>query len=131
MSTTATTARAVPAKASLAASVKFRAFAITFSLVGMAAYLLCLEMNWPVFTFHPATNRVVWGWEASRSGEGPAMYWYGWTASTLIAAAVLGLIATKLPESTIRKIPLSLTWIAPLACVPVLVYALRFFWRWD
>ena len=40
------------------------------------------------------------------------MYWYGWTATTLIVPAVLGLLATKLPESTIRKIPLSLTWIA-------------------
>ena len=29
-----------------------------------------------------------------------------------------------------RKIPLSLTWIAPLAAIPVLIYALRFFWRW-
>ena len=43
------------------------------------------------------------------------MYWYGWTASTLLGAGVLGLIATMLPESTARKIPLSLTWIAPLA----------------
>ena len=58
------------------------------------------------------------------------MHWYGWTATTLLGAAVLGLLATKLPESTTRKIPLSLIWIMPLAAVPVLIYALRFFWRW-
>ena len=58
------------------------------------------------------------------------MHWYGWTATTLIGAAVLGLLATMLPESMTRKIPLSLTWIMPLAAVPVLIYALRFFWRW-
>jgi hypothetical protein len=63
--------------------------------------------------------------------EGPAMHWYGWTAAALIGAAVLGLIATKLPESMVRRIPLSLVWIAPLAAVPVLIYALRFFWRWE
>jgi len=128
MSTTATTARAVPAKASLAASVKFRAFAITFSLVGMVAYLLCLEMNWPVFTFHPATNRVVWGWEASRSGEGPAMYWYGWTASSLIAGVVAGFLATMLPESVTRKIPLFLIWLLPVLAIPYLIYDLRDWW---
>ena len=40
------------------------------------------------------------------------------------------MLATMLPESIIRKIPLSLTWIVPLAAVPVLIYALKFFWRW-
>jgi hypothetical protein len=29
-----------------------------------------------------------------------------------------------------RKIPLALTWILPIAAFPVLVYSLRFFWRW-
>ena len=58
------------------------------------------------------------------------MYWYGWTATTLLGAAVLGLLATMLPESATRRIPLSLVWIVPLAAVPILIYALRFFWRW-
>jgi hypothetical protein len=30
----------------------------------------------------------------------------------------------------VTKIPLSLVWILPLAAVPILIYALRFFWRW-
>jgi hypothetical protein len=58
------------------------------------------------------------------------MYWYGWTATTLLGAAVLGLVATRLPEATVRKIPLALVWITPLAMIPILIYALRFFWRW-
>ena len=58
------------------------------------------------------------------------MYWYGWTATTLFGAGVLGLIAAKLPESVARRIPLALVWIVPLAAVPILIYALRFFWRW-
>jgi hypothetical protein len=112
-------------------SATFRTFASVFAIATPIIYTICEMRNWPLFTYHPGTNRVDLFWAAAVKDEGPAMYWYGWTASTLIAAAVLGLIATKLPESTIRKIPLSLTWIAPLACVPVLVYALRFFWRWD
>ena len=85
--------------------------------------------NLPLFTYHPGTNRVDLGFTRAVKDEGPAMYWYGWTASTLLVAGILGLVAAKLPESMIRKIPLSLVWIAPLAAIPVLVYALRFFWR--
>ena len=40
------------------------------------------------------------------------------------------MLATLLPESITKKIPLSLVWIVPLAAVPVLIYALKFFWRW-
>ena len=58
------------------------------------------------------------------------MYWYGWTASTLLAAAVLGFLATLLPPSLTRRIPLSLVWIVPVAALPVLIYSLKFFWRW-
>jgi hypothetical protein len=49
----------------------------------------------------------------------------------LIGSAVLGILATFLPENITKKIPLSLTWIVPVAAMPVLIYALRFFWRWE
>jgi hypothetical protein len=58
------------------------------------------------------------------------MYWYGWTANMIIGSAILGMLATVLPETVVRKIPLALVWIVPLAAVPVLIYALKFFWRW-
>jgi hypothetical protein len=58
------------------------------------------------------------------------MHYYGWTANMLIGSAVLGVLATFLPERLTRAIPLSLTWIVPVASLPVLIYALRFFWRW-
>jgi hypothetical protein len=35
-----------------------------------------------------------------------------------------------LPQAVIRKIPLSLIWLLPLAAIPILIYALRSFWRW-
>ena len=58
------------------------------------------------------------------------MYWYGWTANTVLGAGVLGILATWLPENVVKRIPLSLVWIVPLAAVPILIYGLRFFWRW-
>ena len=129
MSTT-TQAAPAPRSASLAASVAFRNFAIVFALATPIIYVICEMRNWPLFTYHPGTNRVDLGWAAAVRDQGPAMYWYGWTASTLVVAGLLGLAAAKLPESIVRKIPLSLVWIVPLAAIPILVYALRFFWRW-
>jgi len=129
MSTT-TEAPAAARSASLASSAAFRTFAVVFALVTPVVYVVCEMRNWPLFTYHPGTNRIDLGFAPAVKDEGPAMYWYGWTATTLIVASVLGLAAAKLPESATRKIPLALVWILPLAAVPILVYALRFFWRW-
>jgi hypothetical protein len=128
MSAPATTTRATQAKSSLAVSTKFRTFAITFAIAGTVIYLLCLEFNWPLFTFHPARNRFEWGWGPARSGEGPAMYWYGWTATSIVAGAVVGFLATLLPESMAKKIPLILVWLLPILAIPYLIYDLRSWW---
>ena len=103
---------------------------MVFAIAAPVIYVACEMQNWPLFTYHPGTNRVDLFWAAAVRDQGPAMHWYGWTATTLVGSAVLGILATMLPESTIKKIPLSLTWIVPLAAVPVLIYALKFFWRW-
>ena len=124
---TATTTRSAPAT-SLASSTKFRTFVITFAVVGTLTYCLSLFMNWPVFTYHPAVNRFEWGWGPNRSGEGPAMYWYGWIATSLIVGAVVGYLASLLPESVARKIPLMLVWLLPILAVPFLIWDLRQWW---
>ena len=129
MSTTTANAAAATG-ASAAASATFRTFAVVFAIATPIIYTICEMRNWPLFTYHPGTNRVDLGWTAAVRDQGPAMYWYGWNATTLIGSAVLGFLATLLPQHVTKKIPLSLVWIAPLAAIPVLVYALRFFWRW-
>jgi hypothetical protein len=63
-----------------------------------------------------------------RQGEGPVMYWYGWTATSMLSAAVLGVLATFLPEHVTRKIPLALVWIVPVLAIPLLFYSLMPFW---
>ena len=129
MSTTAQAApRARPT--SLASSVAFRNFAIVFAIATPIIYVICEMRNWPLFTYHPGTNRVDLFYAPAVRDQGPAMHWYGWTANTLLVAGLLGLAAVKLPESIVKKIPLSLIWILPLAAIPILVYGLRFYWRW-
>jgi hypothetical protein len=126
-----TTQTAAPARASsLASSAAFRTFATVFAIATPIIYVVCEIVNLPLFTYHPGTDRLNLGWAPAVKDEGPAMYWYGWIATTMLGAGVLGLLAVKLPESAARRIPLALVWIVPLAAVPILIYALRFFWRW-
>jgi hypothetical protein len=125
---TATIRRTVPAASSLAASSKFKAFVLAFSTSGAAVYCIVQFFNWPLFTFHPASNRLVWGYEGPRPGEGPNMLWYGWTVTAILIAAVIGIIAMLLPERTTSKIPLVLMWLVPILAIPYIVYSLMPWW---
>jgi hypothetical protein len=126
--TSTSSPRARAATSSLAASAKFKTFAVVFGIAVPIMYILCEWFNLPLFTYHPGTNRVDFWWAAARSGEGPAMYWYGWSALTLVVGLVVGLLATLLPESVTRKIPLFLIWLLPVLAVIPLVYSLMPFW---
>lgn len=128
------TVTAPPSRAaggSLATSATFRIFATVLAISSTLFYVLCELLNLPLFTYHPGTNRLEFGMALPVRDEGPAMYWYGWTANSLLGGVMLGLIAAKLPDGITRRIPLALVWIVPLLAIPVLVYALRFFWRWN
>jgi hypothetical protein len=110
-----------------APSSKFLSFAIVFAIATPIIYVLCDLMGWPLFTFHPATGRLEWGYTLPRRGEGPVMYWYGWTATTLIGAGVLGFLASLVPTAA-RKLPLALAWLLPILAIPPLVWSLMPFW---
>jgi hypothetical protein len=56
------------------------------------------------------------------------MLWYGWSATTIIVAAVLGIIAMLLPERIASKIPLTLVWLLPILAIPYVVYSLMPWW---
>ena len=123
---TATSSRTAPS--SLAASRKFKAFATTFSIAGPVVYCLIQYFNWPLFTFHPATDRLVWGYEAARPGERPNMLGYGWTVTPMLIAAGLGIVAMMLPERISGKMPLALVWIFPILTIPYVIYSLMPWW---
>lgn len=128
MSTNTFTSKATPAPTSWVSSARFRAFVATFSTVGPVAYCIALYMNWPVFTFHPGTNRFAWGLERAISGEGPNMTWYGWTLTALFTAAVLGYLGALLPERITNKISFNFVWVLPWLAVPFLIWDLRQWW---
>ncbi|MGZ8434341.1 MAG: hypothetical protein ACXW6T_08295 [Candidatus Binatia bacterium] len=128
MSTTANSAPAGSASKSLASSTAFKTFAIVFGFTTATLYVLCDLLGWPLFSYHPATNRVELFYAPPRKGEGPVMYWYGWTATSMLGATVPGVLATFLPEQVTRKIPLALVWIIPVLAIPLLFYSLMPFW---
>lgn len=126
--TTTASSRTVRPTSSLAASTKFKAFATAFSISGPVVYCVIQYFNYPLVTFFPATNRLVWGYEAPQPGQGPNMLWYGWTFTTILIAAALGIIAMMLPERITNKIPLSLVWIFPILAIPYIIYSLKAWW---
>jgi hypothetical protein len=127
MSTAATASNTQPTS-SLATSRKFKAFAITFSISGPVIYCVIQYLNYPLFTYWPAVRRFVWGFGPTSADDGPNMLWYGWSVTTILIAAALGIIAMILPEHVTKKIPLWLTWLLPILAIPYVVYSLMPWW---
>ncbi|MDB5807477.1 MAG: hypothetical protein JWN73_4799 [Betaproteobacteria bacterium] len=100
-------------------------FVIVFSLATVIAYVVAVIYNYALFTYHPATGEFGLGVEKAR--DAPAMYWYGWIATSTITGAVAGLIACALPQGLTRRLPAALAWLAPLIATLVLGYLLRNF----
>ena len=99
----------------------------SFSLAAPIIYVASEVASWPLFTYHPGTNRIDFGWAAPRPNEGPAMYWYGWVATVLVGSSLLGIVATRFARLCAR-FPLFLVWLLPLLALPILAYGLMPFW---
>jgi hypothetical protein len=103
----------------------FPIFAAAFALV----YVICVEANWALVTYHPRINEWEWLTKPAKA-SGPAMYWYGWLATSFLAASAISLLA--LPLTRRWSPPVWIGWAVPLAVMVVFVYLLRsFFLRWP
>jgi len=56
------------------------------------------------------------------------MTWYGWVLTALLSAAVLGFLATLLPERIAKRIPLNLVWVLAWLAIPFFAWDLRQWW---
>jgi hypothetical protein len=97
----------------------FPIFAAAFAVI----YVLSVEANWALVTYHPRINE--WEWLTKPSKSGPAMYWYGWLATSFLAASAISLLA--LPLTRRWQPPVWIGWAVPLAVMVVFVYLLRSF----
>jgi hypothetical protein len=112
-------------------SSRFGTFALMFGICFAILYTICDMAALPMFTYHPGTGRIDPGFVRARPDEGPAMYWYGWIASSGLGASIVGVLAALLPEKIRSKIPMALAWVIPIVLLPVLIYSLKFYWRWE
>jgi hypothetical protein len=105
--------------------MKLRVFAIVFAVAYSVAYVLSVLNNYALFTYHPAIGEFGAGVQKGR--DGPAMYWFGWLATSGIVACAAGAVATVLPESATRRLAPGLIWVVALIAMAVLAYDLRQF----
>jgi hypothetical protein len=100
-------------------------FAITFAVAYAVAYVIAVEKNYALFTYHPALQEFGFLVQAPR--DGPAMYWYGWLATSGIVASVASLIACAIPEGMTKRLWSGWSWAIPVAAMVVFGYLLRGF----
>ena len=103
----------------------FPVFAIVFAIVFAVVYVIAVEANYALFTYHPAINE--WGAGVQQSKDGPAMYWYGWLATSGISAAIAGAAAALWPESMARRLWSGWTWVVAVGVMVAFCYLLRNF----
>lgn len=100
-------------------------FAIAFSVAFAVLYLLAVENNWALFTYHPALDEV--GWLVEKPKDGPAMYWYGWLASAAIGATAVAALFSWLPGAITERIGPLWSWLIPCLVMINFAYLLRKF----
>lgn len=85
---------------------KSEVFVITFGITFVILYTLFERWNWPLFSYHPAVNRLDLFRNLGVPEDGPPMFWYGWVVLAAIAATLVGAIATLLSASLLQRITL-------------------------
>lgn len=101
------------------------AFTIVFAVAFAVVYLLAVENNWALFTYHPALEEF--GWLVEKTKDGPAMYWYGWLATAAIGAFVIAALASWLPGAVTQRIGPLWSWLIPSLVMINFAYLLRSF----
>jgi len=101
----------------------FPVFAVVFAAAFAVAYVISVDRNLALFTYHPAIYE--WGLGVQKPKDGPAMYWFGWLATSGIVATVAGAVAAWLPESITRRLWSGWSWAVPVAVMLVFCYLLR------
>lgn len=99
------------------------AFGIVFSVVFAIVYVIAVEKNLALVTYHPALGEFGMGVQAPQ--DGPAMYWYGWLATSAIAAFAAALVAAWLPENMTKRLWPALAWLVPVVVMAAFCYLLR------
>ena len=86
-------------------------FVVMFAVAYAIFYVVSVEYNLALFTYHPALEEF--GFLVEQAKDGPAMYWYGWMATSAISASVFAALASSLPEGWAKRLWPGWSWAAP------------------
>lgn len=103
----------------------FQNFSIAFAVVYALAYVIAVENNYALVTYHPALEK--WGWLVEPARDGPAMHWYGWMATAGLVAAVIAALASILSTRLGHAFWSGWSWSVPLAVIAFFGYLLKGF----
>lgn len=98
-------------------------FVIVFAVAYPILYVVAVMKNYALFTYHPALEEF--GLWVERPKDGPAMYWYGWLATSALGAAAAGFAASFIPERLANRLWSGWSWTVPLGVILVFGYLLR------
>ena len=97
-----------------------------FSIVFAVLYVLSMENNWALFTYFARAREFHWLVVTPPTPRaGPAMYWYGWLATSALGAVAVAAVAPLLRAERAGRLWRHLSWGVPLAAVLALMFILR------
>jgi len=96
-----------------------RSSVIIFAAAYAIIYVVALENNYALFTYHPELNQF--GLLVEKPIQGPAMYWYGWIATSALGALIVAGVGSRLAA----KLWPGLSWAVPIAVMAIIVYILK------
>src|SRR5262245_21879556 len=100
-------------------------FAIVFAVAYAVLYLMAVEKNWALFTYHPALGKFCLF--PGRPQGRPEVVLVGLLATSGIGAFAIATLASLLPKIITDRIGPIWSWSVPLLVMFAFVYLLRTF----
>jgi hypothetical protein len=94
-----------------------------FSVAFLVLYVIAVEYNLAVFTYHPQLGQFALGVERPKAG--PAMYWYGWIVTSALGASIISILALGLPREWTARLWSGWVWVIAAAVIVAFAYLLR------
>jgi hypothetical protein len=101
---------------------RFASFAVTFAAIFAIVYCFAVAYNLALFSYGPAVGQ--WMLFTRAAAAGPTMYWYGWIATSALAAAGVAAVAALLHRRLTRWLWPGFAWFVPIGAIIALAYLL-------
>jgi hypothetical protein len=101
---------------------RLASFVVTFAAVFALVYYFAVAYNWALFSYGPAIGQ--WMLFTQAAAAGPTMYWYGWIATAVLAAAGAAALVAILPQRLTRWLWPGFAWFVPLGSIVAFAHLL-------